>query len=116
MATNVCLSINDYPRKMDFDAADVFGGVVASDHAPGQQLQRQRDGISKEKGHSQYKTQCLPIYSLILAAGNPTVDYLSLDIEGAEIKVTLLLSASHLSRKSCLNVLITSCHNHNVKL
>ena len=31
--------------------------------------------------------QCFPLYSLVLAAGNPTVDYLSLDIEGAELKV-----------------------------
>ena len=28
--------------------------------------------------------QCLPLYSLLLALGNPKVDYLSLDIEGAE--------------------------------
>ena len=86
MATNVCLSINDYPRKMDFDAASVFGGVVAPDHIPSEQLQRHRKFVSKEK-HGHYKTQCFPIYSLILAAGNPTVDYLSLDIEGAEIQV-----------------------------
>ena len=31
--------------------------------------------------------QCFPLYSLILAAGNPTIDYFSLDIEGAELKV-----------------------------
>ena len=37
-AANVCLSVNRYPRKMIFDAADVFGGVVASDHAPEQDI------------------------------------------------------------------------------
>ena len=31
--------------------------------------------------------QCLPLYSLLLALGNPTVDFLSLDIEGAEFQV-----------------------------
>ena len=31
--------------------------------------------------------QCLPLYSLLLALGNPTVDFLSLDIEGAEYQV-----------------------------
>ena len=31
--------------------------------------------------------QCLPLYSLLLARGNPTVDFLSLDIEGAEFQV-----------------------------
>ena len=31
--------------------------------------------------------QCLPLYSLLLAVVNPTVDFLSLDIEGAEYQV-----------------------------
>ena len=38
LAANVCLSVNNYPRKMIFDAADVFGGVVASDHLPEQDI------------------------------------------------------------------------------
>ena len=38
VAANVCLSVNNYPRKMDFDAADVFGGVIASDHIPKQDI------------------------------------------------------------------------------
>ena len=31
--------------------------------------------------------QCLPLTSIIKALGNPTIDYLSLDIEGAEYPV-----------------------------
>ena len=31
--------------------------------------------------------QCLPLYSLMLALGNPTVDFLSLDTEGGELEV-----------------------------
>ena len=31
--------------------------------------------------------QCLPLYSLILSLGNPTVDFLSLYIEDAEYQV-----------------------------
>ena len=38
VAANACLSVNNYPRKMTFDAADVFGGVVASDHIPEQDI------------------------------------------------------------------------------
>ena len=75
---------------MEFDAADVFGGVIESGLAPGSKLQENRDNIARVGMRSQYHIQCLPMYSLILAAGNPTVDYLSLDIEGAEIKVTPL--------------------------
>ena len=36
-----------------------------------------------EKGLS-YNLQCFPVYSLLLALGNPTVNYFSLDIKGAE--------------------------------
>ena len=38
VAANACLSVNNYPRKMNFDAADVFGGVIASDHIPEQDI------------------------------------------------------------------------------
>ena len=37
------------------------------------------------------RMQCLPLYSLLLALGNPTVDLLSLDIEGAEYQVLATL-------------------------
>ena len=30
-----------------------------------------------------YDLQCFPLYSLLLAVGNPTINYFSLDIEGA---------------------------------
>ena len=33
--------------------------------------------------------QCFPIYSMLLAVGNPVVDYMSLDIEGTEYDVSL---------------------------
>ena len=31
--------------------------------------------------------QCFPLASLLLAIGNPTVNYFSLDLEGAELEV-----------------------------
>ena len=34
-----------------------------------------------------YDLQCFPLFSLLLAVGNPTINYFSLDIEGAEFKV-----------------------------
>ena len=36
-----------------------------------------------------FQMQCFPIYSMLLAVGNPVVDYMSLDIEGAEYGVSL---------------------------
>ena len=31
--------------------------------------------------------QCFPLYTILMALGNPTVDLFSLDIEGAELQV-----------------------------
>ena len=44
-------------------------------------------GLVPEPTESSYKMQCLPLYSILLAHGNPTVHYFSLDIEGAELGV-----------------------------
>ena len=45
-------------------------------------------GISPEATEKTYDIQCFPLYSLLMAAaGNVTVNYLSLDIEGAELQV-----------------------------
>jgi hypothetical protein len=44
-------------------------------------------GITNHSSKSSVEMQCLPLYSLLLALGNPTVDVLSLDIEGAEYQV-----------------------------
>ena len=45
-----------------------------------------RAGITTEE-RKLYSVQCIPLHTLLLAMGNPTVDYLSLDIEGAELPV-----------------------------
>ena len=42
-----------------------------------------RDSIEGEKSEE----ICLPLMSILLAIENPVVDYLSLDVEGAEIGV-----------------------------
>ena len=30
---------------------------------------------------------CIPLYTILLALGNPTVDFFSLDVEGAELDI-----------------------------
>ena len=46
-------------------------------------------GIAPEDRKDTYSMQCFPLYSLLLATvgTNTTVNYLSLDIEGAELLV-----------------------------
>ena len=45
-----------------------------------------RDSIP-DNMRSSYQLRCYPLFSLLLALGNPRVDFLSLDIEGAELAV-----------------------------
>ena len=44
-------------------------------------------GIVPGSGQNTIKMQCMPLYSLIMAVGNPTVNWFILDIEGAEFQV-----------------------------
>ena len=66
------------PAMADFDWAE------ATDIIPSMA------GLVPEPGERSIRLQCLPLASLVLAMGNPTVHYFSLDIEGAEFQVGLL--------------------------
>ena len=44
-------------------------------------------GIVPQEGPGTVTLQCLPLYTLLLALGNPTVNWFILDIEGAEFQV-----------------------------
>ena len=41
----------------------------------------------QEEGPDTITLQCVPLYSLLLSLGNPTVNWFILDIEGAEYQV-----------------------------
>jgi len=84
---NSCISINRYPEKVVFDAADVFGGINEKKETDeDERMKAMRNSIPKHM-RSKYPVQCFPLYSLLIAAGLPRVDLLSLDIEGAELNV-----------------------------
>ena len=60
---------------------------------------------------------CLPLYSILLSIGNPTVDYFSLDVEGAEMgilkavpwdKVDIKVGMFHSLEKVVLNCVLNS--------
>jgi len=61
-----CLSRHRFAEKLKFDTDDVFGDIVAK---------------------KTETVQCFPLYSLLLALGNPRVDFLSLDVDGDELDV-----------------------------
>lgn len=70
------------------------GGIInpQNDHKPADidqvtHMHRKiMDGLSQFSRRT-ISIQCFPLYSILLALGNPTVHYMSLDIEGAEINV-----------------------------
>lgn len=96
-----CFSTKTKPEIVKFDAMGLFGGIENGGVKPGDITTGglKEEAITKDKSSPYYtpyprKTlhlQCFPVYSVLLALGNPTVDYFSLDIEGAEIPVLLTI-------------------------
>ena len=74
-AVQTCLSTQKSPEIINFSLSASSGSTMAG--IAGENVAQ--DGL--------VRMQCLPLYSLLLSLGNPTVDYLSLDIEGAEFQV-----------------------------
>ena len=88
----VCLSTKTRPEIVNFDLHAFrdekkkpisMGGIVSD----------------RQQGSEIYKIQCFPLYSLLLALDNPTVNYFILDIEGAELQVQLIMPSSDFSER-----------------
>lgn len=83
---NCCLAIHGYAEMVIFDTADVFG-AIANEEAEQEADKYEDQFIRKDLPRQKEPVQCFPLYSLLLALGNPRVDFFSLDIEGSEIDV-----------------------------
>ncbi|TRY79994.1 hypothetical protein TCAL_12102 [Tigriopus californicus] len=89
-----CFSTKTTPEVVEFDAAGLFGGIInpKNDHKPADfEIPSTGDKNTIDTffgfARSTITIQCFPLYSVLLALGNPTVHYLTLDIEGAELPV-----------------------------
>jgi len=78
---NACYAMTPLPTLVDFVNAKAVSGI--QDIKVGSWMRKERVHV----GQSQSKALCLPFYSILLAMGNPTVDYFSLDVEGAELPI-----------------------------
>ena len=77
-SVNTCLSTSGRAEELPFDlSGSVWDG----------ERREAMSGLVSKETEKTVGMQCLPLYSLLLAMGNPTVHYLSLDIEGAEFPV-----------------------------
>jgi hypothetical protein len=59
------------------------------------------------------RKQCFPLYSLLLALGNPTVDYLSLDVEGTELGILKTIPWDKVNYNCWLYQRLASRHTSN---
>ena len=75
-----CLSTTTKPKNIDFD---LFGTIREAETRESVAMA----GLVPSPGRDTVVMQCLPLYSMLMAMGNPTVHYFSLDIEGAELAV-----------------------------
>ena len=71
-----CLAVREEVHYAEFDS------VVDPENSV-----RAMRGIVSEKTESSLTLQCVPLYTLLLALENPTVNWFILDIEGAEYQV-----------------------------
>ncbi len=71
-----CFSTSKTAETFEFKIAGVVGGILPKELSKEQSLPTHRVNMT-----------CIPFYTIMMALGNPTVDYFSLDIEGAELPV-----------------------------
>merc|ERR1712183_923284 len=89
------------PEIVNFDASGLLGGIIYKGQKPGVYMKEPGSdpdpglgipGLSIPEGFWNYKRrtiklQCFPLYSVLKALVNPTVHYLSLDVEGSEFQI-----------------------------
>ena len=83
-----CFSTKTTPEAVEFDAAGLLGGIINTEKSEG--IASPGDigkGKKSDPRRRRVRIQCFPVYTVLLALGNPTVHYFSLDIEGAELQV-----------------------------
>ena len=68
-----CLGIQERPHFAHFNMAGAVEGSMG--------------GMVSEETETTLMFQCIPLYTLLLSIGNPTINWFILDIEGAEYQV-----------------------------
>ena len=87
------MSTKTTPEVVKFDVAGVYGGIIHKGREPGgikidpKVFADAPETLTKSLNRRTMELQCFPLYSVLMALGNPTMDLFSLDIEGAELQV-----------------------------
>ena len=84
-SANVCLSTQKSPMKVKFEAMESpnLSGVVDEDGKSARMVGK----FKSSKVKTIVDVNCLPLLTLLAALDFPTVDFFSLDVEGAELGI-----------------------------
>ena len=89
-----CLSTKPYVETVKFDVSDLISGIMVEGKPKPSVLNDKYildyiyRLIAPEKAYArEIQVQCFPLYSVLMALGNPHIDYFSLDVEGAEAMI-----------------------------
>jgi len=80
-----CLSTKTEVEIVTFEVSDVLSGIMLDGKVRPSRIDDPNPGRSDKKYERKIQVQCFPLYSVLMAIGNPHIDYFSLDIEGAEL-------------------------------
>merc|ERR1712130_388901 len=83
-ALQTCLSTLSKPATLFFDPAGSVRNTTSREAMSGLVP---KPNTEDDKEDTTFEMQCMPLYTILLAMGNPTVHYFSPDIEGAEFPV-----------------------------
>ncbi len=89
-----CLSVTKSPKLEEFDVHSVWTTDDGEDA-------KSMGGIVNDGRDGTLQIQCIPLYSILLALGNPTVNWISLDIEGAEYAVLKTIPWDKVDIQAC---------------
>ena len=78
--------------------------IVETDKKGEKLYDKKWDRVEGQMNQSTIEVQCFPLYSILLASNFTTIDYLSLDIEGFEIKILKTIPWQRVDVAVCYDV------------
>jgi len=83
---NVGLCKTSHPMEVQFEVMEypAISGIIEED---GKSARQKGYALKDNPIKNVVTVHCFPLYSILMAIGNPTVDYFSLDVEGTELGI-----------------------------
>lgn len=82
-AIPACVSLKPYPMKVNFTLSSLQSAIDSR----GSNESEGYNPVHESKTAVRSEVQCFPMYSFLMAVNRTRLDYLSLDVEGHDLKV-----------------------------